>query len=139
MPDIFNYYIDNKNKNAILQNMGWVLVPPNSTSQILHSDHEIYGSYHILWKKNKKFINTELIPFCFDINESNYDNIIQDKGLGILFQSKLIHRGSNTLSKNTWTTSFSIELRSEEGQYYFDKYKLYKDDEDWRYMKIINS
>ena len=119
--------------------MGWVIVPPKSNPQILHNDNQINGSYHILWKKNKKFINTELIPFCFDINESNYDNIIQDEALGILFQSKLIHRGSNTLDKKTWTTSFSIELRSKVGQYYYDKYKLHKYDDDWRYMKIINS
>lgn len=139
IPEIFNWLIDNKGKCGFLQNMGWTLVPPNSNVQILHQDRAIDGCYHILWKDKTECITTELVPYCFDIRECNHSKIIQDRGQCILFKSALIHRGSNTLRNNAWSSTFSIEFRTTKGQKRWDEMGLFINDKDWEYMTIKNN
>lgn len=106
----------NISNGGFIQNMGWVLIPPKSDYQILHQDYTINGMYHILWKPDNRFINTQIIPSCFDINKAKYTNIKQTKAQAILFKSNLVHRGKDTLDTSQWVSTLSIEFRTTIGQ-----------------------
>jgi len=109
--------------------MGWTVVPPNSSPQQVHADivceerdppfpRQDEGRFHhIAWKADhKSTCTTQLIYGAFTEGATapeHYDQIVSVIGAAVVIDSEVLHRGAQ--SKNRWSATCTVQLCSSTG------------------------
>lgn len=139
-PDGFRQFLGAGPQRMMLRNFGWVLSPPGSDPQILHTDYEYgqpHGSIaHITWKHPGQHVTTELNPGLFGSENCKSEELVTISAEALVFDSNVCHRGAATTAEG-WSATFSIEVATNEGRGYLDatdgftNYLISSSSEEW--------
>ena len=118
--------------NCWVTEMGWTLVPPRSSAQMLHADIVLprtsdlaarsmlrHGRFHHLaWKTDGvSKCTTEVVSRAFTngaLREADYDRLEKVNSTCVILDSEMTHRGAAMASEN-WGSTCTIQLCSSDG------------------------
>ncbi|KAJ1445016.1 hypothetical protein M885DRAFT_551218 [Pelagophyceae sp. CCMP2097] len=112
--------------------LGWTLVPPRSTPQVLHADvwtcREPLAKapppfFAVMWKRAGS-CTTEVVArsaaCCGAAHDGHYARLRTVGARAFVFDNSTLHRGA--ASKGSWSSSFSIEFATDFGRQAWDAY-----------------